>query len=271
MNTKPMITRLLNTALSLGVLRLLISCVAVVGLASQALAAEPVRYGYRVIKSYPSEINAFTQGLVFHEGFLFRGTGKRGDSKLSKIDLESGEVLLEHDLSNRYFGEGIEIVGDRLFQLTWQSNLVFEYDKSNFDILGTHYNPTEGWGLAFDGENLFLSDGSARLHKVDPVTFSFIDALDVTFNGQPVANLNELEFIAGEIWANVWQTDFIVRIDPTNGVVVGVIDLTGLAERTARNGVESVLNGIAYDAEKNRLFVTGKYWSTIFEIELVEH
>lgn len=233
-------------------------------------AAEVTRYGYRVVNSYPSDISAFTQGLVFHEGFLYRGTGKRGASKLSRIELESGEVLQEHALSSRYFGEGIEIVGDRLYQLTWQSNLIFEYDRTSFESLASHYNPTEGWGLAFDGSHLYLSDGSATLHKIDPATFAFVGTLDVTFEGQPVSSLNELEYIRGEIWANVWQTDFIVRIDPANGEVVGVVDLSGLADRTRRADRESVLNGIAYDAQADRLFVTGKYWSNVFEIELIE-
>lgn len=228
------------------------------------------RYGYRIVESYPSDIAAFTQGLIYRQGQLYRGTGKRGASRLSKLDLESGVETAGVDLGRRYFGEGIEQVEDRLFQLTWQSNLVFEYDAETLETRATHYNPTEGWGLAYDGETLYLSDGSTQLSLIDPEGFVFTSKLTVTLNDQPVGNLNELEFIEGEVWANVWQTDFIVRIDPTTGKVVGLVDLSGLAERTARNGSEAVLNGIAYDAEKKRLFVTGKYWSTVFEIELVE-
>lgn len=240
--------------------------------AEVALAAEsPLkRYGYRIVNSYPADITAFTQGLAFRDGALYRGTGKRGASRLSKLVLESGEVEQEVELSRLYFGEGIEVVGDRVFQLTWQSNIIFEYDKNTFESVTSHFNPTEGWGLAYDGERLILSDGSATLHFIDPETFAFEARVDVTLNGQAVGNLNELEYIDGEVWANVWQTDFIVRIDPANGEVVAVVDLSGLAERTGRGGAEAVLNGIAYDAEQDRVFVTGKYWSALYEIELIE-
>ena len=243
---------------------------ALIAAVSVAQEAPMKRFGYRITNTYPSDINAFTQGLSFYEGHLYLGTGKRGKSRLTKQALETGEVLQSIALSNRYFGEGIEIVGDRIFQLTWQSNLVYEYDLATFEQRATHYNPTEGWGLAYDGETLYLSDGSSTLNKVDPQTFAFTQTLEVTYNDQPVANLNELEFINGEIWANVWQTEFIVRIDPSTGIVRSVVDLSGLAERTARNGAEAVLNGIAYDKETDRLLVTGKYWSNVFEIELVE-
>lgn len=238
--------------------------------AAQEAPAAPQRFSYNIVNRYPSDISAFTQGLLFDEGVLYRGTGKRGASRLSRIELETGKVLNEVGLSSRYFGEGIEVVGDRLFQLTWQSNVVFEYDKNTLERRATHYNPTEGWGLAYGNETLFLSDGSDELHLVDPNSFAFTGKLQVTLNAQPVRNLNELEFINGEIWANVWQTDFIVRINPNSGVVTGLIDLSGLAERTARDGAEAVLNGIAYDKENARLFVTGKYWATLYEIELTQ-
>lgn len=252
-------------ALSLAVLSLLF-------IAGNSGAQESTvkRFGYRIVSSYPADINAFTQGLSYFDGYLYVGTGKRGQSRLTKQSLETGEMLQSTELSSRYFGEGIEIVGDRIFQLTWQSNLVYEYDLATFEQRATHYNPTEGWGLAFDGETLYLSDGSSTLHKVDPQTFAFTGSLEVTYNNQPVTNLNELEFIHGEIWANVWQTEVIVRIDPLTGRVNSIVDLSGLAERTARNGAEAVLNGIAYDAEADRLLVTGKYWSTVFEIDLID-
>jgi len=238
---------------------------------SSSAQESPVkRFGYRIVSSYPADINAFPQRLSYVDGFLYVGTGKRGQSRLSKQSLETGEVLQSTELSSRHFGEGIEIVGDRIFQLTWQSNLVYEYDLATFEQRATHYNPTEGWGLAYDGETLYLSDGSSTLHKVDPQTFAFMGSLEVTYNNQPVTSLNELEFIHGEIWANVWQTDVIVRIDPLTGRVNSIVDLSGLAERTARNGAEAVLNGIAYDAETDRVLVTGKYWSNVFEIELIE-
>ncbi|MEQ9070934.1 MAG: glutaminyl-peptide cyclotransferase, partial [Gimesia chilikensis] len=208
------------------------------------------------------------QGLVYHDGFLFEGTGKNGMSSLSKINLVDGAVLQNKSLSRRYFGEGIEIVGDRIFQLTWQSHIVFVYDLQSFELLDSHYNATEGWGLAWDGSHLILSDGSDRLQFMDPESFAPAHSVNVTLNGQPVRNLNELEYIDGEVWANVWQTDFIVRIDPRSGVVNSIIDLTGLSQQTRRLNSEAVLNGIAWDEQSRRLFVTGKFWSNLFEIEL---
>lgn len=228
------------------------------------------RYGYEIVNTFPHNITSFTQGLVFHEGFLFEGTGKKGQSSLSKINLEDGKVLMSTPLSRRYFGEGVEIVGDKIFQLTWQGNIVFVYDKNTLESIGSHYNSTEGWGLAYNGEHLILSDGSATLQFIDTENFSPQRKIDVTLNGNPINYLNELEFINGEIWANVWQTDFIVRIDPESGVVNSVIDLAGLSEQTTLGSSEAVLNGIAWDASEDRLFVTGKHWSNLFEITLVE-
>lgn len=233
-------------------------------------AQEPQLYDYRVVNTYPHEITAFTQGLIYREGYLWEGTGKNGLSRLAKIDLETGESLRNVSLSNRYFGEGIEMIGDRVYQLTWRAHMVFVYDRESLEQLETHYNSREGWGLAFDGENLVLSDGSATLQFVDPEGFLPTREIEVTVRGQPLNLLNELEFIDGEIWANVWQTDFIVRIDPQSGVVNSIIDLTGLSARTELGSSEAVLNGIAWDSENRRLFVTGKHWANLFEIELTE-
>lgn len=234
-----------------------------------ALAQDPVpRYGYSVLNRYPHNINAFTQGLFYHDGYLYEGTGKNGLSTLSKLNLETGEDLQSVPLSRRYFGEGIELVGDRIFQLTWRSHMVFVYDRESFEQIGSHYNPTEGWGLAYNGEQLILSDGSATLRFMDPESFTSTRSVDVTLNGNPVTNLNELEYIDGEVWANVWQTDFIVRIDPDTGNVNSLIDLTGLSQQTRLGSNEAVLNGIAWDAAGQRLFVTGKHWAHLFEIEL---
>ena len=227
-------------------------------------------YGYNVVNTYPHDINAFTQGLVYREGFLYEGTGKNGQSTLSKRTLEDAAVLESTRLNRRYFGEGIEIVGDKIFQLTWQSHMVFVYDKSSFAQLGTHYNATEGWGLAYNGEELILSNGTPQIQFMDPETFAPLRSIDVTYNDMPLSNLNELEYIDGEIWANVWQTDFIVRIDPMTGVVNSLIDLSGLSDRTQLGSNEAVLNGIAWDGDGQRLFVTGKHWAHLFEIELVE-
>jgi glutamine cyclotransferase len=229
---------------------------------------QPPQYGYSIVNRFPHSINAFTQGLFYHDGYLYEGTGKNGQSSLSRIDLDSGEVLQSKRLSRRYFGEGIELVGDRIYQLTWRANIVFVYDRESFDLLDSHYNPTEGWGLAWDGEHLILSDGTATLRFMDPENFSSQRAVEVTINGNAITNLNELEYINGEIWANVWQTDFILRIDPETGQVNSVVDLTGLADQTQLGSNEAVLNGIAWDAEQERLLVTGKHWAHLFEIEL---
>ncbi len=239
--------------------------------ASLAAAQEPQLYGYRVVNTYPHEITAFTQGLIYRDGELWEGTGKNGLSRLARIDLESGERKQIIQLADRYFGEGIEMIGDRIYQLTWRAHMVFVYDRANLEQLETHYNAREGWGLAFDGEHLILSDGSASLQFIDPEGFVPVRAIEVTVRGQPLNLLNELEYIDGEIWANVWQTDFIVRIDPASGVVNSIVDLTGLAARTDLGSSEAVLNGIAWDSEDRRLFVTGKHWANLFEIELTEH
>ena len=230
----------------------------------------PKEYSYRIINTYPHDINAFTQGLIYHEGYLFEGTGKNGLSTLKKINLEDNEVLMTQRLSRRYFGEGIEVVGDKIYQLTWTSNMVFVWDKNTFEQLGTHYNSTQGWGLAYDGEHIILSDGTATLQFMETENFVPQKRITVTFAGNPLTNINELEYIDGEVWANVWQTDFIVRINPEDGVVTSFIDLTGLSNETQLGSREAVLNGIAWDAENERLFVTGKHWANLFEIELVE-
>lgn len=250
-------------------MRLLITSLLI--LLSGLLSAQEglLRYDYRVVNTFPHDITAFTQGLKFHDGVLYEGTGKNGLSSLRRVDLESGEVLQSTRLANRYFGEGIEVVGERIFQLTWRSHLVFVYDRDSFEQVATHYNATEGWGLAWDGEALILSDGSATLRYMDPDSFAPLEEIEVTLNGNPVTNLNELEYIDGEVWANVWQTDFIVRIDPQTGRVNSLVDLTGLAGQTRLGSNEAVLNGIAWDPETRRLFVTGKHWADLFEIELV--
>lgn len=244
-------------------------------LAGFALAAvaeaqpQPTVYGYRIVDRFPHDPAAYTQGLRFHDGYMFEGTGRNGQSVLKKYPLDSGDVVLSQRLADRYFGEGIEIVGDSIFQLTWQSHVVFVYDLATFEQKTTFFNPTEGWGLAYDGAELILSDGTENLYFLDPATFVSGRKVRVTLNGDPVRNLNELEFIEGEVWANIWQTDFIVRIDPASGTVNSIVDLTGLGDQTRRTGTDAVLNGIAWDGDARRLFVTGKLWSDIFEIELV--
>ncbi len=237
-------------------------------LAACAQADVPI-YDIRVVNTYPHSTNAFTQGLLFHDGYLYEGTGRFGQSSLSRINLEDGAVVQNKRLANRYFGEGIAIVDQRIFQLTWQSNIVFEYDLETFANIESHYHPTEGWGLTYDGSHLILSDGSSSLQFIDPKGFQVVREVDVTVYDQPLPNLNELEYIDGEVWANVWMTNEIVRIDPADGKVLGIIDLAMLQGLTTTGGSDDVLNGIAWDPEQERIFVTGKLWADLFEIELV--
>ncbi len=241
---------------------------------SQAVAQVPI-YDYEIVNRYPHNITSFTQGLEFHNGFLYEGTGQKGRSTLSKINLLDGEVLQSKRLASRYFGEGITIVEDRIYQLTWQSNIVFVYDLESFETITSHYNPTEGWGLAWDGEQLILSDGTATLQFVDPENFQVQRTVEVSLEGRPIRNLNELEYINGEVWANVWMTNEIVRIDHLTGNINSVVDLNGLVEQTSTGGGDAVLNGIAWlpstepgEQGSGRLFVTGKLWADLFEIEL---
>ena len=238
-------------------------------LAGNSVLAQTPVYDYEVVNRYPHAPTAYTQGLRYHDGLMYEGTGRNGQSMLKKYRVEDGQVLQSKRLSDRYFGEGIEIVGDRIFQLTWQSHMVFVHDLETFEQLDTFYNPTEGWGLTYDGEELILSDGSSNLFFIDPENFVTTRKVEVKLDGSPVSSLNELEYIGGEVWANVWQTDFIVRIDPLTGVVNSLVNLTGLSDQFDRSERDAVLNGIAYDAEQDRLFVTGKLWSDIFEIRLV--
>jgi glutamine cyclotransferase len=237
-------------------------------LAAPVFAQTPV-YDYNIVNRYPHEPSAYTQGLRYFEGFMYEGTGRRGQSLLKKYRLEDGAVLQSKRLAERYFGEGIEIVGEKIYQLTWQSHMVFVYDLATFEQLDTLFNPTEGWGLTFDGSQLILSDGSDKLYFIDPENFVTTRQVQVTLDGNPLRSLNELEYIDGEVWANIWQTDFIVRIDPGSGKVTSLINLSGLSQQTTVSESEAVLNGIAYDHQQGRLFVTGKLWSDIFEIELV--
>lgn len=237
--------------------------------ASPAATAVPVS-DYRVVNEYPHDPAAFTQGLVYLDGVLYEGTGLEGESTLRRVALETGEVLQSRPLDPRYFGEGIAVVGDRVYQLTWRTGTCFVYDRETFEPLATFAYETEGWGLTTDGERLIMSDGTPRLVFRDPETFAEIGAIDVRYGARPVGNLNELEVVGDEIWANVWQTDLIARIDPATGGVVGWIDLSGLlpADAAGSRPVD-VLNGIAHDPATGRIFVTGKLWPMLFEIEVV--
>lgn len=221
-----------------------------------------------VVARYPHDRGAYTQGLVFHNGELFEGTGLVGESSLRRVELETGQVVQQVDLDGERFGEGIAVVGDRIYQLTWQDNIGFIYDRRSFALLDSFHYTGEGWGLTYDGQALIMSDGSATLRYMDPADFREIRTLQVTDRGAPLTNLNELEYIEGEIWANVYQSDYIVRIDPSTGVVSGWIDLRDLLPREERGGGVDVLNGIAWDAADRRVFVTGKRWPWLYHIEV---
>jgi glutamine cyclotransferase len=240
-----------------------------------AQEATPVRetpptYGYRVVTEYPHDRRAFTEGLAYVDGVLYEGTGLNGESTLRRVDLETGEVLQAVGLSKEYFGEGISVLGDRIYQLTWKSGICVVFDRETFEFQEVLTYPTEGWGLTTDGERLIMSDGTNRLYIRDPETFAELDTIDVYDGPRAIWNLNELEVVNGEIWANVWQTDRIARIDPETGQVTGWIDLTGLLSESDRGRHQvDVLNGIAYDSATDRLFVTGKLWPKLFEIEVV--
>jgi len=226
-------------------------------------------YTYNIVNTYPHDRNAFTQGLVFEDGVLYEGTGLLGRSTLRRVELETGEILQVHELPAQFFGEGITIYGNKIIQLTWQSNIGFVYDKNSFELLQEFNYSTEGWGITHDGERLIMSDGTSILHFLDPQTFEEIGQLEVFDDDGPVTRLNELEYIQGEIYANVWQTDRVARIAPGTGRVIGWVELGGLLTAEDRSEPVDVLNGIAYDAETDRLFVTGKLWPKLFEIELI--
>ena len=229
--------------------------------------ARPPRYGYEVVNIYPHDPAAFTQGLEIHDGQFLESTG-RHPSSVRRVAIETGEVLAKRDVDMQFFGEGLTAVGDRVLTLTWQGGHGFVWDADDLEPAGTFSYAGEGWGLTHDDTRVILSDGSASLRFLDPITLQQTGSVPVTFMGRPLERLNELEFIEGEVWANVWQTNYIVRIDPATGFVTGVIDLAGLLPDPVANPADDVLNGIAWDAENRRLFVTGKNWPKMFEIRL---
>jgi glutamine cyclotransferase len=251
----------------------LILCVAIPllvggGPAWIATSAVPV-FTVSIINAYPHDRDAFTQGLVFENGFLYEGTGLRGRSTLRRVEVTTGEILQIRTLPDHLFGEGITVFGERIIQLTWQAGIGLVYNRATFELLGEFRYPTQGWGITHDGGHLIMSDGTSTLRILNPATFEEIGRIEVRDRDGPVTRLNELEYVKGEIYANVWQTDRIARIAPDTGEVVGWIDLTGVFNPQDRAAPVDVLNGIAYDADNDRLFVTGKLWPRLFEIELV--
>jgi glutaminyl-peptide cyclotransferase len=234
-------------------------------------------YSYEIVNTFNHDPKAFTQGLVFRDGFLYESTGQRGESTLRKVELKTGKVLEKRDLANEFFGEGMTILGDTIYQITWQSGIAFSYNLSDFKLLRQFRYSGEGWGLTNDGTNLLMSDGTHVIRIVDPETFKTIKTIVVLDeNGKPLFKINELEYIKGEIWANVWHSEdigkpnHIARIDPATGKLLGWINLDGISPDDTKRDDENTLNGIAYDADADRIFVTGKNWKKLFEIKLKE-
>ena len=244
-------------------------CAAISSAAATAPSNQPPDR-YQVVNVFPHDPGAFTQGLIYVDGHLYESTGRNGRSSLRMVDVRTGRVLQRHDLPAQYFGEGLTNWGSDLVQLTWKSGTAFVYDRFSFALRRTVHYPWEGWGLTQDGRNLILSDGSSVLRFLDPQSFRELRRISVRdAGGRPLLNLNELEYVRGEIYANVWQTDWIVRISPRNGKVLGWMDLSGLMDKSQLNDPDAVLNGIAYDPKWDRLFVTGKLWPKLFEIKLI--
>ncbi len=231
---------------------------------------KPKKYGYRVIKIYPHDVDAYTQGLFYYQGYLYEGTGQNGSSSLRKVELESGKIIQSLNLDYTFFGEGIALLNDKIYQITWTSEKGFVYDLKTFNKIGSFDFSTQGWGLTTNGKELIMSDGSNLIHFMEPERFLEVGKIEVYDNQGPVNQLNELELINGELFANVYQTDNVVIIDPQTGTVKGIIDFYGLLKPSERTRETDVLNGIAWDAEGKRLFVTGKKWPKLFQVELVE-
>lgn len=240
--------------------------------ASTVAKAPPAQAdAYEIVHIYPHDSRAFTQGLIYVDGHLYESTGLNGRSSLRMVDLSTGRVLQKYDVPREYFGEGLTDWGSTLIQLTWKAHKGFVYDRFTFSLLRTFPYEGEGWGLTHDKSQLIMSDGTSYLRFLEPKSFRETARIQVTDSDHPVENLNELEYVHGEIYANIWQTDKIVRISPRTGKVLGWIDLGGIIDKRELEGSDAVLNGIAYDSNGDRLFVTGKLWPKLFEIKVVAH
>jgi glutaminyl-peptide cyclotransferase len=232
---------------------------------------EPVKnYTYKIIRVFPHDTAAFTEGLAFDNGYLYEGTGQYQKSSLRRVDLETGRIMQNFRLPDKYWGEGITVFKDTIVQLTYQNNTGFVYDKASFSLLRQFSYPTEGWGLTSDGSRLIMSDGTSSIYFIDPVTLAITGNMSVLENGMPVKNINELEYIHGQIYANVWPGDKIAIIDPVTGQLGGWLDLAGLLQTRSSSTQVDVLNGIAFDPQAERLLVTGKWWPYLFEIQQIE-
>ncbi len=228
----------------------------------------PEKSGYRIIHAYPHDKDAFTQGLFYHKGILYEGTGQETGSSLREVELETGKVLRQHNLDPSLFGEGITLYKDMIYQVTWENKVGFVYDKATFKVINKIYYPTQGWGLTTMGDKIVMSDGTNVLYFYEPESFTVVSRIEVYDNRNKIDSLNELEYINNEIWANIWMSDRIARIDPGTGKVKGYVDLSGLLKESDKTPETDVLNGIAWDNETKRIFVTGKKWPRLFEINV---
>ena len=247
----------------------LVSCGGVRKNSSTPRATEPTLYTYHIVAEYPHSRTSYTQGLQFVDGEMWEGTGEYGNSRIMRIDLATGKALTSKENSANEFGEGITLLGDKIYQLTWLNGKMHIYDRKTLAHLSTHTYRGEGWGLTSDGAKLYMSDGSQYIRIINPETIETEGYIEVTLRGESLLNINELEWINGKIWANVYTTNQIVIINPKDGVVEGIVDLTGILPQREYDARTDVLNGIAYDATSERLFVTGKNWSKLFEIRVI--
>lgn len=254
-------------ARALAVLLLVAPAVAAAQAPSSSLERAPIQ-SYEVVASFPHDSGAFTEGLFVQDGVLYESSGLEGRSDIRKVDLATGKVLQKRDLDAKYFGEGIIAWKGKLIELTWRDQIGFIYDLKTFEPKGSFAYPGEGWALTHDGKRIIMSDGTAQLRFLDPDTLKETGRVTVTDGGGEINNLNEIEWIDGEVWANIWQTDWIARIDPVTGKVKAWVDMTGLLSAVDRTGREDVLNGIAYDAATKRVLVTGKFWPKLYEIRV---
>lgn len=230
---------------------------------------KPKQYTYLIVQEFPHDPKAFTQGLAWDKGIVYEGTGLYGQSSLRRIDLHTGKVELKHDYDQQLFAEGVTIYENKIYQLTWKNNIIFQYDKNDFSAVRSWKFPYQGWGITHDNKQLIISDGTAKLYFFDPKTLREKRRILVRDNQGPVSRLNELEYIKGKIYANIWRTDHIAIINPKDGVVTSYLDLSGLSASVKNDKKPGVLNGIMYDPMEDRLFVTGKLWPSLFEIKVV--
>ena len=225
-------------------------------------------YTYDIVNTFAHNRTAFTEGLFYLNGFLYESTGLNGQSSLRRVNLTTGDVLQRAEVPSKYFGEGLAALDGKLYQLTWQTHIGFVYDLNTFELLTNFNFSGEGWGMTTDGHSLIRSDGTSTIHFVDPATFADTRTITVTANGQPVRYVNELEWVKGIIYANVWKSNYVIEIDPADGNIIGIVDFSGLLDPTDYDEHTDVFNGIAYDPATDRLFVTGKCWPKLFEVKL---